>query len=253
MKSKNAKQQSYTAVMKQLKAAGSEQTRKTYARHGVTGTCFGVSYAVLKKLDKQVADDLELAEKLWASGNHDARVFACWVVAVEKVTSRLLDAWAKDVDSHALGGELVGLVAFTKFGAKKSSTWRKAKAEIRSSMGWGIVANLAMQPDRPPEEGGLTDDDLRTCLEEIEAKIDSAPNRTRSSMNSALIAIGCRSTTTKEALAVARRVGVIEVDRGDTACKTPVALDSIKKTVAHYKAKGKKPTDGSGGKRRRHC
>lgn len=253
MKSKNAKHQSYAAVMKQLKAAGSAQTRKTYARHGVKGDSFGVSYAVLKQLDKQVADDLELAEKLWASGNHDARIFACWVVDIEKITSKLLNAWAKDVDNHALGHELVSLAAFTKFGAKRSAAWRKAKAEIRSSMGWGIVANLAMQPDRPASEGGLTDDDLRACLEDIEAKIHSAPNRTRSSMNSALIAIGCRSTTTKEALAVARRVGTVEVDQGDTACKTPIALDTIKKTVAHYKAKGKKPTDGSGGKRRRHC
>lgn len=253
MKSKNAKRQSYTAVMKQLKAAGSSQTRKTYARHGVMGESFGVSYAVLKQLDKEVADDLELAEKLWASGNHDARVFACWVVDIEKVTAKLLDAWAKDVDNHALGGELVGLAAFTKLGAKRSAAWRKLKAETRSAMGWGIVANLAMQPDRSPAEGGLADDDLRICLADIDAKIHDAPNRTRSSMNSALIAIGCRMTTSKEALVVARRLGAIEVDQGDTACKTPIAFDTIKKTVAHYEAKGKKPTDGSAGKRRRHC
>jgi len=250
MKSKNAKRQSYTAVIKQLKAAGSASTRKTYARHGVKGASFGVSYTVLKQLDKQVADDFELAEKLWASGNHDARVFACWIVDIEKVTSKLLDAWAVDVDNHTLGGELVGLAAFSKFGAKKSSAWRKAKTEIRSAMGWGIVANLAMQPDRLPAEGGLSDDELRACLSDIESKIQDAPNRTRSNMNSALIAIGCRTATTKEALIVARRMGAIEVDHGDTSCKTPIAFDTIKKTVAHYKAKGKKPTDGSGGKRR---
>ena len=147
----------------------------------------------------------------------------------------------------------MSLAAFTKFGAKRSAAWRKAKAEIRSAMGWGIVANLAMQPDRSAAEGGLTDDDLRACLGVIDSKIHDAPNRTRSSMNSALIAIGCRMTTSREALVVARRLGAIEVDQGDTSCKTPIAFDSIKKTVAHYEARGKKPTDGSGGKRRRHC
>ena len=55
------------------------------------------------------------------------------------------------------------------------------------------------------------------------------------------------------ALAVAKRVGTVEIDQGDTSCKTPIALNAIKKTLAHYKAKGKKPTDGSAGTRRRHC
>jgi len=35
MKSKNATRHTYSNVMKQLKAEGSAQTRKTYARHGM--------------------------------------------------------------------------------------------------------------------------------------------------------------------------------------------------------------------------
>ena len=57
----------------------------------------------------------------------------------------------------------------------------------------------------------------------------------------------------KKALATAKRVGEIYVDQGNTSCKTDVAYDKIKKIAAHYKAKGKKPTDGAGGQRRRHC
>ena len=92
MKSKKATRHSYTEIMKQLKAAGSEQTRKTYRRHGMTGDAFGVSYAALKALDKKVADDSELAEKLWASGNHDARVFACWIAEEDKLTMKQHEA-----------------------------------------------------------------------------------------------------------------------------------------------------------------
>ena len=43
-----------TEVMKELKANGSAQTRKTYRRHGLTGDMFGVSYAVLGKMKRKI-------------------------------------------------------------------------------------------------------------------------------------------------------------------------------------------------------
>lgn len=248
-----AKRLSYTQVMKELRAAGSAQTRKTWSRHGVTGDLFGVSYAFLKDLDKRTQNDQALAEKLWSSGNHDARVFACWIAEEDKVTHKLLDTWSKEAGSHSLGIEVAALAAFTTLGAARSRKWRNMKNEMRCSMGWSVLSNLAMQPNRPAEEGGVDDAELSECLKEIESRIHEAPNRARQSMNSALIAIGCRSSMTKKALAVAKRVGTVEVDHGDTSCKTNVAYDTIKKTVAHYAAKGKQPTDGSAGKRRRHC
>lgn len=99
----------------------------------------------------------------------------------------------------------------------------------------------------------MTDDELLACLEEIEAKIHTAQNGTKSNMNSALIGIGCRMSTSKAAIAVAKRVGKVDVDQGDRSCKTRVPLDEIEKTIAHYKKKGKTPADGAAGLRRRHC
>ncbi|MSR01503.1 MAG: hypothetical protein EXR94_02000 [Gemmatimonadetes bacterium] len=63
-------------VLAQLEKAGSAQTRKTYGRHGITSPMFGVSYAVLGKLVKTIKVDQALAEALWATGNHDARILA---------------------------------------------------------------------------------------------------------------------------------------------------------------------------------
>ena len=39
----------------------------------------------------------------------------------------------------------------------------------------------------------------------------------------ALIAIGCRASMTERAIAVARKIGKVEVDHGETGCKTPDA------------------------------
>ena len=63
-------------VMAALEKAGTEQNRKTWARHGVTGPMFGVSFAYLKTLMKRIKVDHELALSLWDTGNFDARNLA---------------------------------------------------------------------------------------------------------------------------------------------------------------------------------
>ena len=56
-------------------------------------------------------------------------------------------------------------------------------------------------------------------------------------MNSALISIGVRnSKLERKALAAAKRIGKVEVDHGETSCKTPDATAYIKKTVAKDRA-----------------
>ena len=49
-------------AMKQLRALGTAQNRKVYARHGVRGDQFGVSFANFRKLTQQIGTDQELAD-----------------------------------------------------------------------------------------------------------------------------------------------------------------------------------------------
>ena len=52
-------------------------------------------------------------------------------------------------------------------------------------------------------------------------------------MNNALIAIGGRNAKLKKlALAAAKKIGKVEVDHGDTSCKTPDAAAYINKMWA---------------------
>ena len=48
-------------AVRRLKALGTAQNRKVYTRHGVQGDAFGVSYANLGKLRREVGTDHELA------------------------------------------------------------------------------------------------------------------------------------------------------------------------------------------------
>ena len=51
-------------VMTALKKAGTEQTRKTFARHGAPENFFGVKVGDLKVIAKQIKGDQELASRL---------------------------------------------------------------------------------------------------------------------------------------------------------------------------------------------
>jgi hypothetical protein len=76
-------------------------------------------------------------------------------------------------------------------------------------------------------------------LAEIETSIQKAPNLQREAMLGALVGIGCRSSELrKAATAASRRIGHVEIDHGDTSCKTREAEPTLEKTWAHAKAKG---------------
>ena len=75
-------------MMSELKSLGSEQTCKTYKRHGVKGDMFGVSYANLGKIKKKIKVDHKLAEQLWATGNHDARIVATMIADPKQVNDK---------------------------------------------------------------------------------------------------------------------------------------------------------------------
>ncbi len=228
-------------TMRQLKAAGTAQNRKVYAQHGMTGPIFGVSYAVLGKLKRSIRIDQALAEKLWATGNHDAKVLATMIADPNEMTATKLNAWAKDLRDRSMSAALSNVVAAAPGGSKQTDQWTSSKSEWIGCAGWHTLASLARQ------ENGLKDAYFESHLKTIETKIHKSRNWVRYAMNNALISIGTRNRKLERgATAAARKIGKVEVDHGMTGCKTPEAVSYIKKAVAHKKkmavkaARGKK-------------
>ena len=89
-----------TEAIKRLKAMGTAQNRKVYPRHGVKGELFGVSWADLGKLKKEIKADQALAEALWTTGNHDARILATMIAEPAAMKAATLDSWARDLDNY---------------------------------------------------------------------------------------------------------------------------------------------------------
>jgi 3-methyladenine DNA glycosylase AlkD len=215
-------------VMRALKTAGTEQTRKTYARHGYPADSYGVSFADLKKLAKKIDVDHALAQALWATGNSDARTLATMVADADAATSKELDAWAKDVTFSLLAQMVARYVAESEFASAKVDQWTKSTDEYVAETGYQTLGVLALQDEE------LDDEYFEQHLRTIEQSIHKAKNFTRYGMNQAVIAMGVRNPNlTKLALAAAKRIGKVEVDHGNTACKTPDAAAYIQKTLAH--------------------
>ncbi|MBL7993565.1 MAG: DNA alkylation repair protein [Candidatus Kapabacteria bacterium] len=217
-------------IMMTLVAAGSEQTRKTYARHGIKGAMFGVSYAVLEKLRKKIKCAQSLALELWETDNHDARILATMIADPAKCTAVVIEDWAKDLDNYALTDALGNLAAQTPEAHKLMTRWMQSEEEWLGTLGWVILSVEA-------RNSALPDSFFAPYLSIIEREIHLQKNRVRYSMNGALISIGGRGGSLEEqALASAARIGKVRVDHGDTNCKTPDAATYIKKITARREA-----------------
>ena len=224
---------SFAETMKALEKAGSAQTKKTYLRHGAVEPLFGVSFATLKALVKRIGVDQELARALWATGNYDARNLAVKVADPRQMTSTELDRWAKDKRTRMCAGYVAMLAVEGSHGTAKAKQWLGSSDKALREAGFNLLGQMAMIDETQPDAWFLG------RLAEIEKSIHRATNGERYAMNGALIAIGCRNAALrKAATAAAKRIGKVEVDHGDTACKTPEAAATITKTWTHSTSKG---------------
>lgn len=220
----------FDEALQALEQAGTAQNRKVFARHGVGGRMFGVSYAFLKALAKKLKTDHALAEQLWTADNHDARILATMIADPLRASAAQLDQWAADLDSYVIVDAFAGFAAKTKHAVSKAKSWHRKKSEWLAAAGWTLIARLALDNRELPDE--FFEDGLTV----IEEGIHRAPNRVRHTMNGAVIAIGLRNEKlTKSALAAAQRIGKVEVDHGETSCQTPDAIEYIRRSLARRK------------------
>jgi len=216
---------SVSSIMARLKEVGTAQNRKVYARHGVVEDSFGVSFAEIRKLAKQVGTAHDIGMALWATANHDARVLACQVMDPVACSLEQMEEMVGSVDNYVVSDQLAALVARRPDAAARAEAWSRDEAEFVAATAWTCVSVLALRPEGPDDNW------FAGWLARAEADIHDAPNRVRHAMNQAVIAIGCRNEPLREAaLAVADRIGPVQVDHGETGCKTPAARPYIERT-----------------------
>ena len=214
-------------VMSQLKAMGSPQTVKIYENHGAVGDMYGVKIADLKKVLKHVKGNPALIADLWDTGNSDAMYLAGLAADGASMSKKQLDHWAKTAWWYMLSEYAVPFAAAEHPDALQlAAKWIKSKQSNVASSGWSTYANvLSVWPDER-----LNPEEIRSLLAQAEASIQDASGRVRYCMNGFVICVGTYfKPLLVDAKRVAKRIGKIEVDMGNTACKVPVASEVIKK------------------------
>jgi hypothetical protein len=105
--------------------------------------------------------------------------------------------------------------------------WMKSPDEFLREMGYGVFSGSLKD-----DPNSISDANAEKVLAIIEKEIHRSPNWARYAMNGALIAIGVfKPALSKKAIDAARRIGKVEVDHGETSCKTPDAALYIEKAI----------------------
>lgn len=225
------------SILKELEALGTEQTRKTFRRHGAPEPMYGVKVGDLKKVAKRLKHEQEIALELYESGNIDAMYLAGIVADGSRMTKTELDRWARQATWQMISDySIPGVAAESQHGLALARKWMKSKKPIIASAGWCTYSAILATWD----DEDLDLDEVAALLDQVVQEVHSAPNRVRYAMNNFVISVGTYITPLlKKAKQAAKKIGPVSVDMGDTACKVPLAVDYIAK-VESMKRVGKK-------------
>ena len=118
----NFKKMKYEEIIKKLKLVGIPKNVEGMGRFGIRpkSKILGISIWELRKLKKKIGIDHQLAQKLWATGIHEARILAGFIEDPIRVTEKQLDRWVKDFDSWDIVDQVSELIAHTPYVIKKN-------------------------------------------------------------------------------------------------------------------------------------
>jgi hypothetical protein len=211
-------------------------------RHGAGEPLFGVRFGDLRPLARRIGRDPELARGLWATGNSDARLLACLVADLARVSERELDAWLSDIDSYFLVDTFVAELASKAPGAwSRAMRWIASQRDRTAQAGWDLLNAVALSDADVPEA------DFERALDLIAGRIGTYGNWTRRAASNAITGVGLRNGRLEAAARrTARRMGHVEFDPGRTSCVMPDLIAYLEKTKARRaeraaRASGRRP------------
>ncbi len=214
-------------ILEELKSLGTEQTRKTFRRHGAPETMYGVKVQDLKTIVKRVKKNQALALELYETGISDAMYLAALICEPEKFTKPQLNKWAKQASWHMISEYTVAWAAAeSRFAIELATSWIDAKQPNIQASGWSTLTYYIAMVD----DSELDMELLQEYMNRVPNEVESAANRVRYTMNGYIIGVGCYvKALNPKAKTIAKKLGKVEVDVGDTSCKVPNALEYILK------------------------
>jgi len=116
------------------------------ARFGIeTSKALGVSVPQLRALAKNIGKNHQLAQELWSTGVHEARLLAGMIDDPAEVSQEQMEEWAGDFDSwDVVDGSCENLFDKTPFVVGKAHEWSARPEEYVKRAGFVMMAELAV-------------------------------------------------------------------------------------------------------------
>ncbi len=199
----------------------------------------GSPFPQLRDLAKKVGTDHELAQKLWKTGIHEARILASMIDDPTKVSDAQMEEWAADFDSwDVVDGCCGNLFDKTRFANRKANEWSARKEEFVKRAGFVLMAEQAVHNKEAPNKTFL--DFLPLIIREA----SDERNFVKKAVNWALRQIGKRNIALNGA-AIKTCAKIRDLDSGSarwvaTDTLRELTSSSVRKKLASAKPQGSK-------------
>jgi 3-methyladenine DNA glycosylase AlkD len=224
----------YAEILKEMKSYYNPRNLAGMARYGINvKKAYGVPAPALRRMARVHRRNHALAERLWASGIHDAKGLAGLIDDPAQVTEEQMEHWARNFDSWAVvDGTCNNLFRLTPFAHKKAVEWTRREEEYVKRAGFVLMACLAVHDKAAPDSTFLR------CLPLIRKGATDERNFVRKAVNWALRQIGKRNLKLRGA---AIKTGK-QIQRLDSRAARWIAADALReltneKTVAMIRAR----------------
>jgi 3-methyladenine DNA glycosylase AlkD len=197
----------YDDILKKLKSLSDPKAVEGMARFGINPeNTFGVSIPNLRQIAKETGKDHALAQQLWASGIHEARILASMVDDPKMVTEEQLERWVKDFDSWDVCDQCcMNLFEKTQFAYQKAVEWSSNDKEFIKRTGFVLMARLAVSDKK------ADDRQFEPFLPIIKRESTDNRNFVKKAVNWALRQIGKRNLNLN-GKAIETAEGIQEID-----------------------------------------
>jgi 3-methyladenine DNA glycosylase AlkD len=176
-------------LIKKIKSLSNPEAVAGMARFGINPkNTYGVSIPVLRRMAKEIGRNHLLAQRLWNSGIHEARILAGMIDSPDQVTEKQMESWVRDFDSWDVCDQVCSnLFERTKFARKKALDWSERGEEFVKRAGFVLMAALSVHDKRAKDNAFLN------FLPIIKREAQDERNFVKKAANWALRQIGKRN------------------------------------------------------------
>lgn len=218
-------------IIKELKSNASEKYRANVIKMGIPAEySIGVSTAVVRAVAKKAGRSNELANKLWNSGYHEAKLLAVLVfdkktLSNEEIEQLIVDVHSWDLCDHLCKNLIIKLKDYDTFIAK----WIESTHTYKKRAAFTLIASSVIH------NKSITNDTLDDYLRIIQVYSDGEHEHIKKAVSWALREIGKKNFTYNEkAILLAH-----EMKESGNKTQAWIAKDALKELETLVKVEGR--------------